>query len=179
MAMHLLGRVENALMALSDGIFARWPRSCPDSGRLKHCRIVAHRGEHDNRLTFENTLAAFDAAVAAGVWGIEFDIRWTQDREPVVIHDPGLQRVFGVPLTVAGATRAELRQRFKRSEPGHDRGHRAKMTSLSAIRAFSTRSKRCMVMVDPIRIVHGSPCPLRRVVPVRGSRVDPIPRTCL
>jgi glycerophosphoryl diester phosphodiesterase len=111
MAMHLLGRVENALMALSDGIFARWPRSCPDSGRLKHCRIVAHRGEHDNRLTFENTLAAFDAAVAAGVWGIEFDIRWTQDREPVVIHDPGLQRVFGVPLTVAGATRAELRQR--------------------------------------------------------------------
>jgi glycerophosphoryl diester phosphodiesterase len=29
----------------------------------------------------------------------------------VVIHDPGLQRVFGVPLTVAGTTRAELRQR--------------------------------------------------------------------
>jgi len=111
MARHFLDRVENALMALSDAIFARWPRSCPDSGRLRHCRIVAHRGEHDNRLTFENTLAAFDAAVAAGVWGIELDLRWTQDLEPVVIHDPGLQRVFGVPLAVAAATRAELRQR--------------------------------------------------------------------
>ena len=110
-AMHLLERIENTLMALSDGIFARWPRSCPDAGRLKHCRIVAHRGEHDNRRTFENTLAAFDAAVAAGVWGIEFDIRWTKDLQPVVIHDPNLQRVFGVPQTVAGATHAELRQR--------------------------------------------------------------------
>jgi glycerophosphoryl diester phosphodiesterase len=111
MAMHLLDRVENAVTALMDAIFSRWPRPCPDSERLKHCRIVAHRGEHDNRLTFENTLAAFDAAVAAGVWGIEFDIRWTRDFRPVVIHDEGLQRVFGVPLTVAGATRAELRQR--------------------------------------------------------------------
>jgi len=64
-AMHLLDRVENALMALSEALFARWPRSCPGSERLKHCRIVAHRGEHDNRRTFENTLAAFDAAVAA------------------------------------------------------------------------------------------------------------------
>jgi glycerophosphoryl diester phosphodiesterase len=111
MAMHLLDRVENALMVLSEAIFARWPRSCPGSERLKHCRIVAHRGEHDNRLRFENTLAAFDAAVAAGVWGIEFDIRWTKDLQPVVIHDPGLQRVFGIPLTVAGVTRDELRQR--------------------------------------------------------------------
>jgi len=111
MTMHLLDRVENALTALMDTIFARWPRPCPDAGRLKHCRIVAHRGVHDNRLTLENTLVAFDAAVAAGVWGIEFDIRWTKDLQPVVIHDAGLQRVFGVPLTVAGATRAELRQR--------------------------------------------------------------------
>ena len=111
MTMHLLDRVENALTALMDTIFARWPRPCPDAGRLKHCRIVAHRGAHDSRLTLENTLAAFDAAVTAGVWGIEFDIRWTKDLQPVVIHDAGLQRVFGVPLTVAEATRAELRQR--------------------------------------------------------------------
>ena len=111
MAMHLVDRVENTLIALSEAIFARWPRSSPGPERLKHCRIVAHRGEHDNRLTFENTLAAFDAAVAAGVWGIEFDIRWTKDLQPVVIHDAGLQRVFGVPLTVAEATRAELRPR--------------------------------------------------------------------
>jgi glycerophosphoryl diester phosphodiesterase len=111
MARHFWDRVENTLMALSDRIFARWPRSCPDPARLRHCRIVSHRGEHDNRLTFENTLAAFDAAVGAGAWGIELDIRWTKDCQPVVIHDPDLQRVFGVPLAVAGATRAELRQR--------------------------------------------------------------------
>jgi glycerophosphoryl diester phosphodiesterase len=111
MAGHLLDRVENFLVALSDGIFARWPRPCPDAGRLKRCRIVAHRGAHGNRLRIENTLAAFDAAVAAGVWGIEFDIRWTKDLQPVVIHDPGLQRVFGVPLRVAEVRRDELRQR--------------------------------------------------------------------
>jgi glycerophosphoryl diester phosphodiesterase len=56
---------------------------------------VAHRGEHQRPGVSENTFAAFDPAVAAGVAAIEFDIRYTQDDEPVVTHDADLKRVFG------------------------------------------------------------------------------------
>jgi len=49
----------------------------------------------------ENTLAAFDPVVDSGIWGIEFDIRWTRDLIPVVIHDADCQRVFGSPIEVA------------------------------------------------------------------------------
>jgi glycerophosphoryl diester phosphodiesterase len=110
MAVHLLDRVENTLMALCDGLFARWPRACPDSGRLKRCRIVSHRGEHDHPRVRENTLAAFDAAVAQGVWGLEFDIRWTRDLEPVVVHDADLRRVFGLDLRVGSCRLRDLKR---------------------------------------------------------------------
>ncbi len=36
----------------------------------------------------ENTLAAFDAALAAGCDGFEFDVRLSSDGVPVIIHDP-------------------------------------------------------------------------------------------
>jgi glycerophosphoryl diester phosphodiesterase len=102
--MRLLERVENLLLAAIDGIYALLPRPHPGAEQLRSCRIISHRGEHDNRLVFENTLAAFDAAVAQGVWGIEFDLRWTRDQEPVVVHDPDLRRVFGRRLRVGDAT---------------------------------------------------------------------------
>ncbi|MBT8433745.1 MAG: glycerophosphodiester phosphodiesterase, partial [Gammaproteobacteria bacterium] len=41
----------------------------------------------------------------------EFDVRWTRDLEPVVIHDTDTRRVFDVELTVAEASLAELKQR--------------------------------------------------------------------
>jgi glycerophosphoryl diester phosphodiesterase len=51
--------------------------------------IVAHRGLHlDCR---ENTLAAFAAAVALGVDGVEFDVRQTSDGVLVVHHDPNVE----------------------------------------------------------------------------------------
>jgi glycerophosphoryl diester phosphodiesterase len=62
---------------------------------LQCCKIISHRGAHDGRGILENTLAAFDRAARAGVWGIELDIRWTRDREPVVFHDADLIRLFG------------------------------------------------------------------------------------
>jgi glycerophosphoryl diester phosphodiesterase len=110
LSMNLGDRIESKLMALIDALYARRPQPWPDRERLNNCRIISHRGEHDNRRVFENTLAAFDAAVAGGVWGFELDLRWTRDLEPVVIHDPGLDRVFGRPMVVAEATLAEIRQ---------------------------------------------------------------------
>ncbi len=48
--------------------------------------VVAHRGEHLRAR--ENTVAAFEAALALGVDGIEFDVRPTSDGALVVHHDP-------------------------------------------------------------------------------------------
>lgn len=108
--MNPIDRIESLLMAAVDAVFARRRVPRPEPARLAACRLVSHRGEHDNRRCFENTLAAFDAAARAGVWGIEFDLRWTQDRVPVVLHDPDLKRVFGKRLAPAAATAHELRR---------------------------------------------------------------------
>ena len=60
----------------------------------------------------ENTLAAFDAADRAGVWGIECDVRWTADLEPVICHDPDLTRIFGQPSRLNKLTLSQLKDRF-------------------------------------------------------------------
>jgi len=108
--MRLFDRVENLLLQTIDGIYARFPQPHPSLERLQSCRVISHRGEHDNRRVFENTLAAFDGAVAQGVWGIEFDLRWTRDLEPVVIHDPDLRRLSGRDLRVGGGTLGDLKK---------------------------------------------------------------------
>ena len=100
---------ENVLISCIDFFFRLWPQPFPGHDRLKACKIVSHRGEHDNRMIFENTIEAFDLAFEKGIWGIEFDVRWTKDLHPVVIHDPDLKRVFGIDLTIAEVTRDELK----------------------------------------------------------------------
>ena len=100
---------EKALIRSIDFLFRLWPQPFPGSGRLKGCKIVSHRGEHDNRTVFENTIEAFDRACQRGIWGIEFDVRWTRDLHPVVAHDPDLKRVFGLDLSIGKVTRSELK----------------------------------------------------------------------
>lgn len=95
-----------------DRLFAALPRPRPDRAKLRACRIVSHRGEHDNRGVPENSMAAFEGAAAAGVWGVEFDVRWTRDLEPVVFHDPDTQRLFGVRRRIGAMTLNELRTAF-------------------------------------------------------------------
>jgi glycerophosphoryl diester phosphodiesterase len=79
---------------------------------LHACRIISHRGEHDNTSCFENTLPAFDKAAAAGVWGIELDIRWTRDLIPVVFHDADTRRLFNAPVQIRRLTADALKERF-------------------------------------------------------------------
>ena len=100
---------ENVLIRCIDFFFGIWPQPFPGHDRLKACKIVSHRGEHDNHRIFENTIEAFDLAFEKGVWGIEFDVRWTKDLQPVVIHDPDLKRVFGIDLSIGEVTRDELK----------------------------------------------------------------------
>jgi glycerophosphoryl diester phosphodiesterase len=102
---------EKALISCIDFFFRIWPQPFPGRDRLKACKIVSHRGEHDNSMIFENTIEAFNLAWEKGIWGIELDVRWTKDLQPVVIHDPDLKRVFGIELTIAEVTRDELKSR--------------------------------------------------------------------
>jgi glycerophosphoryl diester phosphodiesterase len=64
--------------------------------------ILSHRGVQTHAP--ENTLAAFDAAIALGVDGIETDIRLSRDGIPILFHD----RLTPDGNEVAALTQAEL-----------------------------------------------------------------------
>jgi glycerophosphoryl diester phosphodiesterase len=108
--MGLRHQFEQSTQRLADLAFTLWPRRRPSMQALLDCKIVSHRGEHDNRLIKENTLAAFKRVHDAGVWGIEFDVRWTRDLHPVVIHDPNTQRLFGTDLEISQLSLQDLQQ---------------------------------------------------------------------
>lgn len=103
---------EKAFHRLIDFIYTHIPQPKPAKARLQQAQIISHRGEHDNRAVFENTLPAFDAALAAGVWGIEFDLRWTRDLQPIVLHDHNFERVFNSSASLNGLTLAQVKTRF-------------------------------------------------------------------
>ena len=69
---------------------------------------IAHRGLHDgNRLVWENSPSAFEAAARAG-YAIECDVHQTRDGVPVVFHDEELERLTGTKGLVHDLTAAEL-----------------------------------------------------------------------
>lgn len=107
--MKIFQSLETFVRRTLDYFYARRPQAVPAEERLRHCKIVAHRGDCDNRRIFENTIAAFDRAGVAGVWGIEFDLRWTKDLHPVALHDKNLHRVFGLEFDIHQASLAELK----------------------------------------------------------------------
>ena len=61
-------------------------------------QLVAHRG-YQRRFP-ENTALSVLEAISAGALFIEIDIQLSQDKQPVVYHDIGLQRVSGVQGSV-------------------------------------------------------------------------------
>lgn len=109
--MNPLTCLEPAFHRVVDFFYHYLPQPFPGAERLRRCKIVSHRGQHDTPGVRENTLAAFEIARSCGVWGIELDIRWTRDLVPVVTHDPDLRRVFQLPLRVAALSFSELRAR--------------------------------------------------------------------
>lgn len=76
--------------------------------------VIAHRGVHI--VVPENTLAAFEAAVALGANGIEADVRISLDGLPVLIHD----RVIASGQPVADLTRREIEQTVGHEVPTLD-----------------------------------------------------------
>jgi len=106
---HLL---EKPVLWIIDCFYKRLPQKHPDKKRLQDCKIISHRGEHDNINVLENTLAAFDLIKEKGIWGIELDIRWTKDLLPVVFHDKNLKRLFKSNLELSKITRDDLKTKF-------------------------------------------------------------------
>lgn len=70
--------------------------------------IIGHRGASASAP--ENTLAAFSGALEAGADGVEFDVRLSRDRVPVVIHDASLKRTGQMDRLVADLNATELQQ---------------------------------------------------------------------
>ena len=68
--------------------------------------IIAHRGF--SAIAPENTLAAFELAIARGANSIEFDIQLSADNVPVVFHDATLDRITGVSGKVREKNLSEL-----------------------------------------------------------------------
>jgi len=71
-------------------------------------RPIAHRGLHDAATgRIENTVPAFEAAIAAG-FGIECDLRPASDGTPFVFHDATLERLVDAAGPIASLSPVEL-----------------------------------------------------------------------
>lgn len=111
--------LDQAFLHAVDALYAV-PRHAATPAQLAACRIVSHRGERDDRTVFENTYAAFDPLRGSGVFGIEFDVRWTADLVPVVFHDADFARLFEAGGTLRDTELSALRFRFPQIPTLHD-----------------------------------------------------------
>lgn len=68
---------------------------------------IAHRGLWSPEGPPENSLAAFQAACAAG-YGVELDVQLSADGEAMVFHDDDLERMTGAPGRIGDRTAADL-----------------------------------------------------------------------
>lgn len=67
---------------------------------------IAHRGLHSDGVP-ENSLPSFSAAADAG-YITELDVQLTADGVPVVVHDPHLDRLAGVPADITSLSMQEV-----------------------------------------------------------------------
>jgi len=70
--------------------------------------VFGHRGS-PTYIT-ENTLSSFEKAIVQGVDGLELDVRLTKDKQIVIFHDSGLQRLVGINKKIKNLTYSELQE---------------------------------------------------------------------
>ena len=73
--------------------------------------IVAHRG-YASKYS-ENTLEALNEAVKAGAKMVEFDVQFTKDLTPIMLHDDNFKRTTGFDRSVFDITLSELKEQPK------------------------------------------------------------------
>jgi len=76
--------------------------------------LLGHRGAR--AAASENTIPAFDLALAHGCDGFELDVRLTRDAQAVICHDPRLAR-----RSVRLSTYSQLCERLARKQPASTR----------------------------------------------------------
>ncbi|MGF1427932.1 glycerophosphodiester phosphodiesterase [Kitasatospora sp. LaBMicrA B282] len=103
---------------------------------------VAHRGDPYRHR--ENTLPSVAAALAAGADAVEVDVRLTRDGVPVLLHDPTLDRLWGLGRSVRALTAEQLAgQRF-------EGGHRVpRLTEALALLADHPQARLMIDLDDP------------------------------
>jgi glycerophosphoryl diester phosphodiesterase len=89
--------------------------------------VVAHRGASVSHP--ENTLAAFEAALATGAEVLELDVRLSEDGVPVVLHDPDVRRSTDGSGFVHELTLAQL----KRLDAAPGQAERAQIPTLAEV----------------------------------------------
>lgn len=74
-------------------------------------KLWAHRGSHDGTAPLENTLPAFEKAIAEGADGVELDVHVSADGVPLVFHDETTTRLAqgGETLWIAQTPAQALR----------------------------------------------------------------------
>jgi glycerophosphoryl diester phosphodiesterase len=90
-----------------DLVYGLFPRQL--AGNAVEPLLVGHRGVYEHPEVLENTLAAFDIAIAHG-GGLEFDLHLTRDNVVVVHHDATLLRVHRLPHAVRELTLHQLQE---------------------------------------------------------------------
>jgi len=91
-------------------IFRILPQRHPQADSVKKAKLVAHRGAHSYGLK-ENTLKGFEFCINHNIWGIEFDIRWTKDHQPILLHDANAARIYNRPdIIISEITAKNLRK---------------------------------------------------------------------
>ena len=68
--------------------------------------VIAHRG--DKAHTPENTLSAFKMAARNGADAIEFDVKLTADGQPIIMHDPTVDRTTNGKGKISQLTLAQV-----------------------------------------------------------------------
>ena len=103
-------------------------------------KIVAHRGSSLRHP--ENTLEAFEAAIADGADAVELDVRLTADGVPVVLHDQDVSRTTDGVGLVHELTLAEV----KRLDASRGVGQRTEVPTLRE--ALSVLAGKAIVILE-------------------------------
>jgi glycerophosphoryl diester phosphodiesterase len=139
--------------------------------------LIGHRGEPDNWP--ENSLAGFEAVLAAGAHYIETDVQLTADGIPVLSHDPSLLRVTGRDVMVTASSYEEIKNipagyedRFGKKFHGYRIAPLEKFAELlqqwPAARAF-------IELKDASLVAHGYP----RVIDTVMDIIRPVAGQCI
>lgn len=137
--------------------------------------VYAHRG--GSALAPENTIAAFDTAIALGVDGLELDVHLSRDGVVVVHHDRRLDRTTDMTGPIAAKLASELARvdagyRFTRAGVFVYRGQG---WSVPTLRQVLDRYRDCRLIVE----LKQNTAALARAVVDEVRRASAVDRVCL